>query len=192
MISTIFGQVEAVQGWGFASTLALLGGAIWKGTFDFTLLRPVHTQLIASFQRWRPLALLDLLLGFGVLWPAGRELGHAMRLVQALAFILLLSVGVLVLYSVLLALASLIFWSPGFLHLDLRRHLPDGALSSRHLSRLDAAGADLDHPHRHHDYGAGQRFSRRGFVGDVGGEYGLCWGVVCGCVVSVWRGDSTQ
>ena len=74
----LFDQVESMQGWNFPSTLALLGvyltlgalrnlvfgpsldglagldGSIWKGTFDFTLLRPVHTQLIASFQRWRP------------------------------------------------------------------------------------------------------------------------------------------
>jgi ABC-2 type transport system permease protein len=134
----LFGQVESMQGWDFPSTLVLLGiyltlgalrnlvigpsldglagldGSIWKGTFDFTLLRPIHPQLIASFQRWRPLALLDLLLGFGVLWLAGRELGHAMSPAQALAFVLALAAGVTALYSVLLALASLIFWSPGF------------------------------------------------------------------------------
>ena len=135
----LFGQVESMQGWDFPSTLALLGvflvlsalrnlvfgpsldslagldGSIWRGTFDFTLLRPVHTQLIASFQRWRPLALLDLLLGLGVLWLAGRELGYAMGVVQALAFVAALAAGTVVLYSLLLALASLLFWSPGFL-----------------------------------------------------------------------------
>ena len=78
-----------MQGWGFASTSGLARRSNLRivVTSDFNAAAPVHTQLIASFQRWRPLALLDLLLGLGVLWLAGRELGHAMGLVQALAFI---------------------------------------------------------------------------------------------------------
>jgi len=92
-ISILFTQVEDMRGWDFASTLAVLGvyltlsalrslfmspsfdalagmdGEVWLGTLDFTLLRPVDTQFLASFRQWRLFALFDLLLGLGVQRP---------------------------------------------------------------------------------------------------------------------------
>ena len=138
-IVVLFGQVETVRGWTFASSLALLGvyltlgalralfigpslealagmdGEIWSGKFDFTLLRPVDVQFMASFQHWRPLALLDLLLGLGVLMTAAIRLGHTLTLGNLIAFLVTLIAGVTVLYAILLAFSALVFWSPGFL-----------------------------------------------------------------------------
>jgi ABC-2 type transport system permease protein len=135
----LFGQVESVRGWDFASTLALLGvyltlgalrqlfigpsldalagmgGEVWTGSFDFTLLRPVDVQFLASFRHWRPLALLDLGLGLGVLGIALAQLGHSLALPQLAAFVLALGAGLAALYSILLVFAAMIFWSPGFL-----------------------------------------------------------------------------
>lgn len=135
----LFGQVQSVRGWDFASTLALLGvyltlgalrqlfigpsldalagmgGEVWTGSFDFTLLRPVDVQFLASLRHWRPLALLDLGLGLGVLGTACAQLGHSLTLPQLAAFVLALGAGLTALYSVLLGFAALIFWSPGFL-----------------------------------------------------------------------------
>ena len=51
-------------------SLAGMDGEIWTGQFDFTLLRPVDVQFLASVRYWRPLALLDLVLGAG---RAGRR-----------------------------------------------------------------------------------------------------------------------
>ncbi len=138
-IIVLFGQVETVRGWTFASSLALLGvyltlgalrslfigpslealagmdGEIWSGKFDFTLLRPVDVQFMASFQHWRPLALFDLLLGLGVLMTAVVQLGHTLTLGNLIAFLVTLVAGVTVLYAILLAFSALVFWSPGFL-----------------------------------------------------------------------------
>jgi ABC-2 type transport system permease protein len=135
----LFSQVEAVRGWTFASTLALLGtylilgalrslfigpslealagmdGEIWQGTFDFTLLRPVDVQFLASVRHWRPLALVDLLLGLGVLGVAAGRLGRALTPLNVAVFIVTLVAGVTILYAILLAFAGLVFWSPGFL-----------------------------------------------------------------------------
>ena len=73
----LFGQVQTSARLGLSATLALLGvylivgalrglfigpsldalagmdGEVWSGRFDFTLLRPVNTQFLASFRKWR-------------------------------------------------------------------------------------------------------------------------------------------
>ena len=137
-IVVLFSQVESVQGWTLASTLALLGvyltvgavrnlfigpsldalagmdGEIWTGKFDFTLLRPVDVQFLASLRYWRPLALIDLALGLGVLATAVARLGHALTAAHLALFLVTLGAGVTVVYAVLLAFTALVLWSPGF------------------------------------------------------------------------------
>ena len=136
-IVVLFGQVETIQGWTLPSTLALLGvylcvsalrglfigpgldslagmdGEIWSGTFDFTLLRPVNTQLLVSVRKWRLFSLADLLLALGVLITSVTMLGVTLTVWQVLTFILTLLAAVLILYAFLLAFAALVFWSPG-------------------------------------------------------------------------------
>lgn len=138
-IVVLFSQVEAIHGWDLPSTLALLGvyltigalrnlfigpsldalagleGEMWTGTFDFTLLRPVSAQFLASVRHWQPFALVDLTLGLGVLIVATVQLGHTLTLASVAAFLVALATGVTILYAVLLAFTALVFWSPGFL-----------------------------------------------------------------------------
>lgn len=138
-LAVLFEQVDAVRGWDFAATLAVLGvyltlsalrnlfispsfdalagmdGDVWRGTLDFTLLRPVDAQFMASFRQWRLFALVDLLLGVGVLGTALIELRHTLTLDAILAFTIALGAGTTVLYAILLAFTGLVFWSPGFL-----------------------------------------------------------------------------
>ncbi len=138
-IVVVFGQIETIRGWTLPATLALLavyllldalralcfgpslnrlgglGGDLWTGRFDFVLLRPLSPQFTVSCQVWRPLAALDLLVAFAVLGVALRQLSGQMRVGQALAFVAALLVSVTLLYSLLLLLTSLTFWSNGFL-----------------------------------------------------------------------------
>jgi ABC-2 type transport system permease protein len=138
-VAILFGQVETVQGWGFAQTLALLGvyltvdalrslvigpslealsgmeGEVWSGKFDFTLLRPVDTQFMASFRTWQPFALIDLALGLGVIGVAATLLSATLSVVHLAAFLVALTAGVAIVYSILLLFTALVFWSPGFL-----------------------------------------------------------------------------
>lgn len=135
----LFGQVPAIRGWELPSTLALLGvyltvgalrglfigpsldalagmdGEVWSGRFDFTLLRPLDVQFLASLRHWRPLALMDLALGLGVLGVATVQLGQSLTLARLAVFMIALGAGVMILYALLLAFAGLVFWSPGFL-----------------------------------------------------------------------------
>ena len=138
-VLVLFGQVETVRGWDLPATLALLGvyltvgalrnlfigpsldalagmdGEIWTGTFDFSLLRPVDPQFLASFRHWRPLALVDLALGLGVLGTAAVQLGQSLSLARLSIFMIALGAGVTILYAILLAFSALVLWSPGFL-----------------------------------------------------------------------------
>jgi ABC-2 type transport system permease protein len=133
----LFGQVDTIRGWDLPSTLAVLGvyltlgalrglfigpsleamagmdGEVWTGTFDFSLLRPVDIQFLASFRHWRPFALVDLALGLGVLVVAIAQLGQTLTVARLATFVLSLGAGLTVLYAALLALSALVFWSPG-------------------------------------------------------------------------------
>ncbi len=138
-IFVLFGQVESVQGWSFASTLALLGvylsvgavrslfigpslealagmdGDVWSGRLDFVLLRPVDTQFLASFRKWRIFSLFDLALGLGTLGVAVSRLGQTLSAARIAGFVIALAAAVAILYAILLAFTALVFWSPGVL-----------------------------------------------------------------------------
>lgn len=135
----IFNQVEMLQGWDLPSALGLLGiylllnalrslfispslesvagmdGEIWKGTFDFTLLRPVNKQFLVSFRHWRVFALFDLVLALGILGYAIRLMATTITLGALLSFGTTLLAGVTLLYAALLAFSALVFWNSGFL-----------------------------------------------------------------------------
>lgn len=138
-LGIVFGQVESLRGWDYASARAVLGiflmvaalrglvigpsldslagmdGEVWRGEFDFTLMRPVSTQFLVSVRRWRLFALFDLLLGLIVLATAVAGLGNTLTPAQIGTFILMMATSLLTLYAILLAAASLVFWYPGFM-----------------------------------------------------------------------------
>jgi ABC-2 type transport system permease protein len=138
-IMVLFGQIDALQGWSFDETLAILGifltvgavrgifigpsldalaglgGEIWTGRFDFTVLFPVNTQFLASVRHWRPLALFDLVLGLGTLFVAVSRLGQSFDWLQLMTFLVAFTSGMIVLYAILLIFTALVFWNPGFL-----------------------------------------------------------------------------
>jgi ABC-2 type transport system permease protein len=96
--------------------LAGLGGEVYSGQLDFTLLRPVDVQFLASFQHWRPFALVDLGLGLGVLGVAAVQLEQSLTLARLAAFLIALGAGVKILYDILLAFTGFVFWSPALLY----------------------------------------------------------------------------
>jgi ABC-2 type transport system permease protein len=138
-VVVLYGQVETIRGWDRPAALSLLGvylvlnalyylfigpsleslagmdGEVWTGKFDFTLLRPIDVQFLASVRYWRPTALLDLAFGLGVLGTAIAQLGSAITFERVGLFLLTLLAGIAILYAILLAMTALVLWSPGFL-----------------------------------------------------------------------------
>jgi ABC-2 type transport system permease protein len=88
---------------------------VWTGRLDFTLLRPVNAQFVASFHQWRLLPVVDLLLGAGIVGVAISRLNQALTSWHMITFLVALCVSLVVLYALLLAFAGLVFWSAGFL-----------------------------------------------------------------------------
>ena len=139
-LDVLYSQVHDVQGWNYTSTLALLGvfltvsalravclgpsleslagieGELWTGQLDFTLLRPVNVQFLASFRHWRPFALIDLALGLAVIARALAGAGGELTLERLAVFFLAITAGTVLLYALLLAFSALVFWNPGFLY----------------------------------------------------------------------------
>jgi ABC-2 type transport system permease protein len=138
-VAVLFNQIQTLNGWDFNGTLALLGvyltagalrnlvigpsldalagmdGEVWSGRLDFTLIRPVDTQFLASFRKWRLFSLFDLALGLGVLGIATARLGAGLAPERWLAFTIALIAAGTILYAILLAFTALVFWGPGVL-----------------------------------------------------------------------------
>ena len=137
-VGVIFNQINNLAGWNFSAALTLLGiylliealralfigpgfdalvgmeGEIGQGKFDFTLLRPVNTQFFVSFRKWKLFSLFDVGLALGVIGYSFIRSGQIFHPAQIVLFMLSLTAGMLVLYSVLLIFTSFAFWSPGF------------------------------------------------------------------------------
>jgi ABC-2 type transport system permease protein len=138
-LGILYSQVQTLRGWTYPATLALLGiyltvsalrglfigpsleslagmeGEIITGRFDFTLLKPVDIQFMATFRTWRLFALFDLLLGIGVIVRALTLPGASLDSTRLVVFFITLASGMTVMYSILLFFSALAFWSPGFL-----------------------------------------------------------------------------
>ncbi|SDD39141.1 ABC transporter permease [Auraticoccus monumenti] len=135
-LSVVFAQTTDLAGWRSDDLLVLVGvhfliggliglvlrpsmemmmEGIRQGTFDFTLVKPADSQLLASIQVVRPQALVDVVVGLGVIVFATTRLGGALGPVDVGLFLLTLVCGVVVIYSFILALSTMAFW---FVRLD--------------------------------------------------------------------------
>ena len=139
-VQVLFSQIESLNGWTSSSALTLLGvylllnavrrlfigpsldalaglgGEIWTGQFDFTLLRPLDPQFQASLRHWRPLALVDLVLAGWVIGVGMTQLESTPSGPQICAFAVALIAGLVTLYAALLGFSALFFWSPALLY----------------------------------------------------------------------------
>lgn len=135
-LSVVFGQTEDLAGWQRDELLVLVGvhfliggliglvllpsmeammEGIRLGTFDFTLVKPADSQLLASIQVVRPQSLTDVVVGVGVVVWAMARLGADLSIGAVLLFALTLACGVVIVYSFVLALSTMAFW---FVKLD--------------------------------------------------------------------------
>jgi len=136
-VSVLFGQVETIRGWTYPQALALLGtyllvgalrdlciapsleslgglyGEVFEGGFDYTLLQPVHTQFLVSVRSWRPWALGDLILSLAILGVALAAMDEVLTLASLAMFLVALLASMVIVYAILLLLASGAFWYRG-------------------------------------------------------------------------------
>lgn len=131
VVWTIFENTRSLAGWEWQHMLVLVGvyrivaggirmsivpnmrrllEDIREGTLDFVLMRPVNAQLLVSIREFVIWRAADVLLG-AALATVGcvKLLGHV-PLMPAISFVLMLTAGFIIVYSVWLMLATLCFW----------------------------------------------------------------------------------
>jgi ABC-2 type transport system permease protein len=130
-LSVVFSYTDTLGGWGQEEILALVGvyllvggiiglvirpgmeqfiESVHDGTLDFTLTKPEDAQLLVSIRGVNIWSLTDIVLGLGVLAFALVRLGGKVGAGEAAEFLLMLTVGAIIIYSFFLILATLSFW----------------------------------------------------------------------------------
>jgi ABC-2 type transport system permease protein len=133
-ILLVFTQTDQLAGWTqpetfvLAGTFQLLTGikatfidpnlawfpgrGIREGTLDTYLLQPAPSLFLASFATAAPLALVQTLLGLGVVVLGVRMHGHPPSPLGIAAWLLLVLVGAAITWALGVLLACLAFWAP--------------------------------------------------------------------------------
>lgn len=130
-LALVFGHTTTLAGWTRPELLAvmgvytLMGGLInatiqpnmlqllndvQQGTLDYILTKPADSQLQISVRQVHIWSMTDLLLGLGVLIYAVIQIQVRIGFLQALVFVALLFMGVLMIYCFWLILTTGAFW----------------------------------------------------------------------------------
>jgi len=130
-LSVVFSATSNLRGWGPYDLLVLVGihfflsgliGIVMRpsmealmegirmGTFDFLLIKPADSQLLASTQVVAPQAATDVVVGVGVILFGMTRLGVSLGPLDIALFLVMLLAGLVIVYSFLLLLATCAFW----------------------------------------------------------------------------------
>lgn len=127
----LFTYTDSLNGWGIAQMLVLLGvyymvqgleemvlmPSVQKliehvrlGTLDFTLLKPANGQFLVSLRHMHAIQVFQALLGVMVLGVGLSRAGGAPGPWETFAFVVSLACGLLLIYALLMVLATTAFW----------------------------------------------------------------------------------
>ncbi|MFQ5943081.1 MAG: ABC transporter permease [Anaerolineales bacterium] len=130
-IGLVFYNTDTLGGWQPAELLVVLGvytliagvsrsivqpnmgqlmEAIYDGTLDYTLTKPEDSQLLVSITRFEPWRLVDVIVGLVVVGLGVDRLAGTVGALQALAFVVLLLCGAIIIYCFWIAVTTLTFW----------------------------------------------------------------------------------
>ena len=88
-----------------------LGQHIRKGTLDFVLIKPVGSQLHATLRRYKIPRLSNGIAGFIIIAYAIAQLKLQLQPQQLIYFLALFVAAIIILYSIMVLLASITFWA---------------------------------------------------------------------------------
>lgn len=106
--------IEGISDALFNRNISNLPSAVQSGKFDFYLLKPIPAQFHTAFHRFKLLDLGNVFIGFALLAYAVGQEPSMFTPARWLAFAALALVGIIIYYSVLIALASLSFYFERF------------------------------------------------------------------------------
>jgi ABC-2 type transport system permease protein len=127
----IFSHTHALDGWTGPQLLALMGiytiiGAvvaaiiqpnmqqlmddIQQGNFDYVLTKPEDAQLLASVRQIQIWQMVDFLTGLIILTIALTRIGARIGAAETIAFLVMIALGAILIYSFWLILTTVAFW----------------------------------------------------------------------------------
>jgi ABC-2 type transport system permease protein len=137
VIALVYSHTDALNGWSQAELLCvlgiqiLMGGAIKayiqpnmtkliedvrEGTFDYALTKPEDAQVMVSVREVRIWQVVDVVSGLAVLSVGISRISSDVGAVDALAFVLALALGALMIYCFWLVIATGAFWVVNMWH----------------------------------------------------------------------------
>jgi ABC-2 type transport system permease protein len=130
-VLVLFNYTQTLNGWTLSQMLVLLGvfylisgvsdlifdpsmtqfmEQVRLGTLDFTLLKPANSQFLVTLRYQALVQVAQVALGAVVLAVGLTRLGQAITPAGALTFVVTLACGLVLVYAILLVLATLSFW----------------------------------------------------------------------------------
>jgi ABC-2 type transport system permease protein len=106
----VYYLVQGVEEMVFQPSVTQLMEHVRLGTLDFTLLKPANSQFLLSLRQWNIVQVAQILLGATVLGYGVSQIGNTVSVESFIGFLITLACGLLLVYSVLLVLATLSFW----------------------------------------------------------------------------------
>lgn len=80
------------------------------GTLDFTLLKPANSQVLVSFRHYEVVQVAQVALGLAVIAAGVIRMGGRLSAGSVLEFLVTILCGLILVYAILLVLATLSFW----------------------------------------------------------------------------------
>ena len=102
--------INAVVETFFMPNCANFSELIRTGNLDFALLKPIDTQFLISFEKMDLAMLMQAFWAGSLLGYALYEIGEPVSMTQAILYVAYLAMGVIFLYSAMIALASTSVW----------------------------------------------------------------------------------
>ena len=192
-LAVVFSHTSSLSGWTLEQAMVLLGvyylvqgvvqtalspslnevvTEVRKGTFDYVLLKPVPSLLLSSTRRFAVWHLADVLLGGTVIAVGLIRLEAQITVGIAAVFFAVMVGGVAIVFSIWLALTTLVFWFVRIENITMIFQLffDTGRYPRRDLPLLAAPAADLRLPRGLHHHGARPDHHRPRTAGrDLGG-----------------------
>lgn len=111
MVVAIYFLVGGILNFMIKPNMILLMNNIWDGSLDYWLLKPVHSQLLISMRKLDVWRIFDILVGLVVMGLVFSRLAPHLTLTGIALFVLTFLMGVAIIYSFYLILATVAFWT---------------------------------------------------------------------------------